>query len=253
MFNVQCHSVFDKCLQRVQGCKCPVSRPVSLARATRLSILSYPVFCAVSLVPSLMPHLLPHLSRPVSDRAPSSRAPSLSLLSSISRSLALSSTPRPSHSFPVSHTLSLVPVFCMCPDRWSSVKSTGAPPTDIAGHYSALLKAGIVAATGTPVGAGATVTSEDTAAAPSMSSENLSWDVPSCYWSPQNTHCLSQDWVHEGRVDVKGKGRADGPRSTNNKAALVVDAARRDAELHMQFIVVPPGDEAKPITETCLC
>ena len=47
---------------------------------------------------------------------------------------------------------------------------------------------------------------------------------------------------------MKGKGRADGPWSTNNKAALAVDAARRDAELHMQFIVIPPGDEAT----TCL-
>ena len=140
------------------------------------SRLSCPISCPIS------------LSRPVSDHAPSSRAPSLSLLSPISRSLALSFTPRPSHSFPVSLTLSLVPVFCMCPDRWSSVKSAGAPPTDIAGLYSALLKADIVAATGTPVGAGATVTSEDTAAAPSMLSENLSWDVPSCYWSPKNTH-----------------------------------------------------------------
>src|SRR6267154_1005614 len=155
----------------------------------------------------------------------------------------------PRLSCPVSRPVSLaratrllMPVFYMCPDRWSSMKSAGAPSTDITGLYSALLKAGIVAATGTPVGAGVTITSEDTAAAPSTSSENLS------HWSSKNTHCLSQNWVHEGRVDVKGKGRADGPRSTNNKAALAVDAAQRDAELHMQFIVVPPGDEAKPIS-----
>ena len=67
------------------------------------------------------------------------------------------------------------------------MKSAGALPTDISELYSALLKAGIVAATGTPVGAGATITSEDTAA-PSTSSENLSRDVPSCYWSRKNTH-----------------------------------------------------------------
>src|SRR6267154_1396627 len=48
---------------------------------------------------------------------------------------------------------------------------------------------------------------------------------PSCYWSLKNTHCLSQDWIYEGCVDVKGKGSADGPRSTNNKATLAVDAA----------------------------
>ena len=135
-------------------------------------------------------------------------------------------------------TCLLMPVFCMCPDRWSSMKSAGAPSTDIAGLYSALLKAGIVAATGTPVGAGATVTSEDTAAAPSTSSENLS------RWSSKNTHHLSQNWVHEGHVDVKGKGCADGPWSTNNKATLMVDAIQHDAELHTQFIVVPPGDKA---------
>jgi pre-mRNA cleavage complex 2 protein Pcf11 len=59
---------------------------------------------------------------------------------------------------------------------------------------------------------------------------------------------LLQDWVHEGRVDVKGKGRADGPRPTTSKAALAVDAARRDAELRTQFVVVPSGDEAKPLS-----
>jgi pre-mRNA cleavage complex 2 protein Pcf11 len=66
------------------------------------------------------------------------------------------------------------------------VKSAGAPSTDIAGLYSALLKAGIVAVTGMPVGAGATVTSEDTAAAPSTSSENLS------RWSPKNTPSVTE-------------------------------------------------------------
>ncbi|KAG0709743.1 hypothetical protein DFH29DRAFT_885631 [Suillus ampliporus] len=201
----------------------------------------------------------------------------------------------------------------------SSVKSTSAPSTDIAGLYSALLKAGIVTATGTPVGAGATATSEDTAAS-STSSENLSRDAARAYRKsvllqnikltnaditrkrPNVDHLLYDrlpiqckqcgirftddtlgkkemedhldmhfrqnrkanqnigrghsrswfvdldDWVHEGRVDVKGKGRADGPRPTNNKAALAVDAARRDAELRTQFVVVPPGDEAKPIS-----
>src|SRR6267154_1968570 len=48
---------------------------------------------------------------------------------------------------------------------------------------------------------------------------------PSCYWSLKNTHCLSQDWIYEGHVDVKGQGSTDGPRSTNNKATLTVDAA----------------------------
>jgi pre-mRNA cleavage complex 2 protein Pcf11 len=62
----------------------------------------------------------------------------------------------------------------------SSVKTTGVPSTDIAGLYSALLKAGIVAGTGTPVGAGATATSEDTVVS-STSSENLSRDAARAY------------------------------------------------------------------------
>lgn len=44
---------------------------------------------------------------------------------------------------------------------------------------------------------------------------------------------------------MKGKGRIDGPRSSAKKA---VDVAQRDAELRAQFVVVPPGDEAKSIS-----
>lgn len=44
---------------------------------------------------------------------------------------------------------------------------------------------------------------------------------------------------------MKGKGRLDGPRSSAKKA---VDVAQRDAELRAQFVVVPPGDEAKSIS-----
>jgi pre-mRNA cleavage complex 2 protein Pcf11 len=47
---------------------------------------------------------------------------------------------------------------------------------------------------------------------------------------------------------VKGKGRVDGPRSTNNKVALAIETAQRDAELRTKFVVVPSGDEAKPIS-----
>lgn len=56
----------------------------------------------------------------------------------------------------------------------------------------------------------------------------------------------SQDWLHDG-TDVKGKGRADGPRM-NTKAAAAADAAKRDAELRAMFVVVPAGDEAKAIS-----
>ncbi|EIW62016.1 uncharacterized protein TRAVEDRAFT_57146 [Trametes versicolor FP-101664 SS1] len=56
-----------------------------------------------------------------------------------------------------------------------------------------------------------------------------------------------EDWVHSDSVDVKGKGRADG-RSLTSKAAVAEEAAKREAELRAMHVVVPPGDEAKPIS-----
>jgi pre-mRNA cleavage complex 2 protein Pcf11 len=56
-----------------------------------------------------------------------------------------------------------------------------------------------------------------------------------------------QDWVHDVSVDVKGKGRAEGVRPINAKAAAAAEVAKRDADLRAQFIVVPPGEEAKPV------
>ena len=53
--------------------------------------------------------------------------------------------------------------------------------------------------------------------------------------------------MHDGVVDVKGKGRADGSR-VNGKVLAAEEAAKRDAELRAMFVVVPPGDEAKPIS-----
>ncbi|KAI0723239.1 hypothetical protein C8Q76DRAFT_646524 [Earliella scabrosa] len=55
-----------------------------------------------------------------------------------------------------------------------------------------------------------------------------------------------EDWAHGESVDVKGKGRADG-RSVPSKAAAAEEAAKREAELKAMFVVVPAGDEAKPI------
>jgi len=46
---------------------------------------------------------------------------------------------------------------------------------------------------------------------------------------------------------VKGKGVADGYRRLNAKAAAA-EVAKRDAELRAQYVVVPPGDEAKAIS-----
>ncbi|CCM03154.1 uncharacterized protein FIBRA_05276 [Fibroporia radiculosa] len=56
-----------------------------------------------------------------------------------------------------------------------------------------------------------------------------------------------EDWVHDGSIDIKGKGRADG-RKINSSAAAAAEAAKREAELRALFVVVPPGDEAKPIS-----
>ncbi|KZT74323.1 hypothetical protein DAEQUDRAFT_807469 [Daedalea quercina L-15889] len=56
-----------------------------------------------------------------------------------------------------------------------------------------------------------------------------------------------EDWIHDGYVDVKGKGRADG-RKISSSAAAAAEAAKREAELRALFVVVPAGDEAKPIS-----
>ncbi|KAJ7276504.1 hypothetical protein B0H12DRAFT_1085729 [Mycena haematopus] len=53
-----------------------------------------------------------------------------------------------------------------------------------------------------------------------------------------------EDWVHDVSVDVKGKGRAV---PVNAKAAAAAEVAKRDADLRAQFVVVPPGQEAKPV------
>jgi pre-mRNA cleavage complex 2 protein Pcf11 len=47
---------------------------------------------------------------------------------------------------------------------------------------------------------------------------------------------------------VKGKGRTDGHRPLNAKAAAAAMIAKRDAELRALYVVVPPGDEAKPVS-----
>lgn len=57
----------------------------------------------------------------------------------------------------------------------------------------------------------------------------------------------AQDWIHDGFVDTKGKGRADG-RKISSSAAAAAEAAKREAELRALHVVVPPGDEAKPIS-----
>ncbi|KAF8897640.1 hypothetical protein BD779DRAFT_1491908 [Infundibulicybe gibba] len=57
-----------------------------------------------------------------------------------------------------------------------------------------------------------------------------------------------EDWIHNSAVDSKGKGRADGSRPMNAKAAAAAEVAKRDAELRALYVVVPPGDEAKAVS-----
>jgi len=56
-----------------------------------------------------------------------------------------------------------------------------------------------------------------------------------------------EDWTHDIYTDVKGKS-AEGHRPLNAKAAAAAEVEKRDADLRALFIVVPPGDEAKPIS-----
>jgi pre-mRNA cleavage complex 2 protein Pcf11 len=57
-----------------------------------------------------------------------------------------------------------------------------------------------------------------------------------------------QDWIHDVSVDVKGKGRTDGNRPLNAKAPAAAVIAKHDAELRALYVVVRPGDEAKPVS-----
>ena len=50
---------------------------------------------------------------------------------------------------------------------------------------------------------------------------------------------------------MKGKGRTDGHRPLNAKAAAAAIIAKRDAELRALYVVVLSGDEAKPACPIC--
>ncbi|TFK43432.1 hypothetical protein BDQ12DRAFT_674975 [Crucibulum laeve] len=56
-----------------------------------------------------------------------------------------------------------------------------------------------------------------------------------------------EDWIYDVSGDKKGKERADGRGRLNPKAAAAAENAKRDADLRAQYVVVPPGDEAKPV------
>ncbi|GBE79674.1 hypothetical protein BKA93DRAFT_758248 [Sparassis latifolia] len=189
------------------------------------------------------------------------------------------------------------------------------PVSNIANLYSALLKAGVVSATGTPTGAGATAKAEEAAAPVDPAKDaarkyrkailGIKIKLTSADITRQNPRIVPflydklpiqckqcgirfvdgpkgkkkmedhldmhfrqnrkasqavgrghsrgwfisvEDWVHDGIVDIKGKGRADGSRLVNSSAAAAADAAKREAELRSLYVVVPSGDEAKSIS-----
>jgi len=194
--------------------------------------------------------------------------------------------------------------------------STAPPTTDIASLLSSLVKAGVVTANGTPVGAGATAREEETKVEPpainleresarvyrqsilaqdiklttsditkkhpqiveflynqlpaqckqcgirfadsvvgkKAQEDHLDMHFRQNRKANQNIgrgHSRSwfvgvEDWISDLSSDVKGKGRAGRPLSA--KAAAAAEQAKREAELRAMFVVVPPGDEAKPVS-----
>ncbi|GLB33916.1 putative RPR [Lyophyllum shimeji] len=193
-----------------------------------------------------------------------------------------------------------------------------APPADIANLLSTLLKAGVVSASGTPVGAGAT-SKEEAAKQQIVENDGLEREASRAYrqailsqpiklttsditrkrphiveflYNQLTAQCKQcgirfadtiigkkhmedhldmhfrqnrkanqnigrghsrswfigvEDWVHD-ISDAKGKDRADSALRRNPKAAAAAEVAKRDAELRAMFVVVPPGDEAKPVS-----
>ncbi|KAH7887649.1 hypothetical protein F5I97DRAFT_1806239 [Phlebopus sp. FC_14] len=231
-------------------------------------------------------------------------------------------TPQPRNVFPYtsepvkSESVSISTLLPSASASTSSAPVPSIPPNNIANLYNALLKAGVVSAGSTPIGAGATNSPPEDHSSSSAKSRDvrrayrnaiLAEDIkltttdiakkrPSivaflydrlpaqckqcglrfpddtCGKKEMDDHLdmhfrqnrkASQnlgrghsrswfvnleDWTHEGVVDNKGKGRADGQSSASLRAAAAVEAAQRDAELRAQFVVVPAGDEAKAIS-----
>ncbi|THH14893.1 hypothetical protein EW146_g5507 [Bondarzewia mesenterica] len=198
----------------------------------------------------------------------------------------------------------------------SSVTASSTVTANISNLFEALIKAGVVSATGTPTGAGATVASQadetkhataeglgrdearvyrdavlaenikftssditkrrprivdflynrlpvqckqcairfsDSALGKKKMEDHLDMHFRQNRKANQNIgrgHSRSwfvgvEDWMHDKSASNKGIGNADQSRPLNAKAVAAAEAAKRDAELRSQFVVVPPGDEAK--------
>ncbi|KDQ64608.1 hypothetical protein JAAARDRAFT_118249 [Jaapia argillacea MUCL 33604] len=209
---------------------------------------------------------------------------------------------------------SSIPAFPAVSNQNPGNAGPSAPPiSNIENLFSALLKAGVVSATGTPTGAGATAKAEevksepvdiarvaardyrkavlgqkirltnaditrqrpqivqflyerlgvqckqcgirfsDSASGKKKMQDHLDMHFRQNRKASQNVgrgHSRSwfvgvDDWINEVS-DSKGKGRADRPLS--GKAAAAVAAQQEEANLRASFVVVPPGDEAKPIS-----
>jgi pre-mRNA cleavage complex 2 protein Pcf11 len=57
-----------------------------------------------------------------------------------------------------------------------------------------------------------------------------------------------EDWIQDISGDRKGKGRADGSGRLNAKDSAAAEDAKREANLHAQYVIVPPGDEAQVVS-----
>ncbi|KAI0251274.1 hypothetical protein BJV78DRAFT_1126657 [Lactifluus subvellereus] len=57
-----------------------------------------------------------------------------------------------------------------------------------------------------------------------------------------------EDWIHDLPYSSGEKDTGLSSRLSNVKAVATAESAKREAELHARFVVVPPGDEAKHVT-----
>ncbi|KAF8505646.1 hypothetical protein F5888DRAFT_1650740 [Russula emetica] len=58
----------------------------------------------------------------------------------------------------------------------------------------------------------------------------------------------AEDWIRDLPLSSGDKDAGPSSRLSNVKAIASAESAKRDAELHARFVVVPPGDEAKHVT-----
>jgi len=58
----------------------------------------------------------------------------------------------------------------------------------------------------------------------------------------------AEDWIRDLPYSSSDKDAGPSSRLSNVKAVATAESAKRDAELHARFVVVPPGDEAKHVT-----